>query len=203
MLHDVSDEVTPIRSPMFNRRRQNANSSKSDTEHVEAATVADTTVVCPIRPPPRARLSPPEREPETPSPAFRGSPRAATPRRARLVDAPTLSFEPELRQGSPQPTTAKAARTQISRAVAEQLSSVATEYAICPDDPDKLRRMVCDIGDVKTDTIKFGTAKADEWGFKKVMLFCQDMGPTVRWMRPRVNSPLIDEIIILNSLSAL
>ena len=194
VLHDVSDEVTPIRSPMFNRRRQSANSSKSDTEHVEAAAVADTTVVCPIRPPPRTRLSPPEREPETPSPAFRGSPRAATPRRARLVDAPTLSFEPELRQGSPQPTTAKAARTQISRAVAEQLSSVATEYAICPDDPDKLRRMVCDIGDVKTDTIKFGTAKADEWGFKKVMMFCQDMGPTVRWMRPRINSPLIDEV---------
>ena len=99
---------------------------------------------------------------------------------------------PRARAGSPQPTTAAAARRAAVVSVAEELVAIDTEYAICPDNPSRLRGMIGQVGHARHDSIPRGTKKSDEWGFRKVMLFCRDMGPTVRWMRPKVCSPHIN-----------
>ena len=86
---------------------------------------------------------------------------------------------PRARAGSPQPTTAAAARRAAVVSVAEELVAIDTEYAICPDNPSRLRGMIGQVGHARHDSIPRGTKKSDEWGFRKVMLFCRDMGPTV------------------------
>ena len=119
---------------------------------------------------------------------------AAKAKARALRDVPSAA-EPTLgRHGSPQPTSAMAARERATMQVADVLTSVDSEYAICPSDPDKLRAMVGELGRTLIVGIPKGTKSADEWGWRKITQFCKHMGPTVRWMRPRVDSPLIIEV---------
>ena len=128
-----------------------------------------------------------------PTVPLRESPRHAQRRHQSLKEVPDLAPPRERRAGSPQPITAKAARAAYASSTAERLSSINTEYAICPDDPEKLKHMVAEAHAAGLAGIPKGTNAADEWGFKHMVGFAQDCGPTVRWMRPRVGSADIDE----------
>ena len=118
-------------------------------------------------------------------------------RQEALRAVPSAAEPTPGRHGSPQPTSATAARARATLQVAEVLTSVESEYAICPSDPEKLRAMVGELGQTLVVGIPKGTKSADEWGFGKVKQFSEHMGPTVRWMRPRLDSPLI---IIVNEV---
>ena len=99
-----------------------------------------------------------------------------------LDDAPADKLH--VRPGSPQPKTAALARRASHSQIAERLVSNTTAAAICPDDPERLRALVVQAGSARDGAIARGSLGADENGFKWVMSFARDMGPTVRWMRP-------------------
>lgn len=120
------------------------------------------------------------------------SPSSALP--PSLATVPDETSRHVIRHGSPQPLTAKDARLAANRHVADSLTANTSEFAICPNDPDRLRQLVGNVGLALMDGIPNGTLSADEWGFKKVRLFAMDMGPSVRWMRPRVGSPDVDVV---------
>jgi hypothetical protein len=125
------------------------------------------------------------------SPSF--DPPPSRPREA-MRTVPPVAVPTPGRQGSPQPTSAAAARARSTLDITDVLTSIDTEYAICPSDPEKLKAMVGEMGKALVVGIPKGTKAADEWGFKKVVQFCIHMGPTVRWMRPRLDSPLVVEV---------
>ena len=110
---------------------------------------------------------------------------AVSARTLQLVDSEPTRVAPRVRPGSPQPTTAQAARKASTTSVADILVADTSEYSLCPDDPERLRRMVTDVGDARDEGIPQGSSNADSWGFGKVVDFAKSMGPNVRWMRPR------------------
>ena len=122
--------------------------------------------------------------------------RRASPRLERqalqAADSSVRSLQCEQRAGSPQPTTARDARARASDQVAQRLASSTTEYAICPGDPSKLQSMIRDSATLRQEQIPKGTKAADEHGFKCVMEFAKSMGPSVRWMRPKLSDKDID-----------
>ena len=120
-----------------------------------------------------------------------------SPRIARSALAAIPSVEPigtARSYGPPQPVSATAARSQSTASVADSLAANTSIYAICPDDPGRLRSMVSTIGKLRFVAIPKGTKAADEWGFSWVRRFCIHMGPTVRWMRPFVTDPALDPV---------
>lgn len=121
--------------------------------------------------------------------ASRRSPRIE---RAALQAVPEVTFATQREVGSPQPGTAPLARAQAVSKVAHRLAANTSSFAICPDDPARLHRMVLTAGHVKLEAIPKGSKAADAWGFKWVMAFAKDMGSTVRWMRPRLDDPELD-----------
>ena len=85
---------------------------------------------------------------------------------------------------SPQPTSAKAARSRAAVEVGDRLANDSSKYALCPGEPGRLQSMVSEAARLRDEGIPIGTAKADEVGFKKVMLYCQSINTP--WMRPAV-----------------
>ena len=168
-MRDVSDPP----SPLLSHRAATPPSGSRDFSLSALSNV-------PPAPPPTPKAVPhPQRHQE----ALRAVPSAAEPTPGR--------------HGSPQPRTAAAARARATLQVADVLTSIESEYAICPSDPGKLRAMVGELGHTLVVGIPKGTRSADEWGWRKVIQFSEHMGPTVRWMRPRLDSPLI---IIVNEV---
>lgn len=87
---------------------------------------------------------------------------------------------------SPQPRSARLARRAAVQEQAEQMAADDSQYALCPDNPDQLRRIIIESAEIAADGVPIGTRKADETGFKAVMNFCISIGTPV--MRPRVNA---------------
>ena len=99
-----------------------------------------------------------------------------------------LSPSPQTeRSGSPQPTSAAAARAAAARHLARDLTLDASPDALYATDPIGLAAMCAESARAISDGIPRGTRKADEWGFRWMMRFCQQHG--TRWMRPRVVPP--------------
>jgi len=55
-------------------------------------------------------------------------------------------------------------------------------YALCPDDPDRLRSLIEEMGRAQKEGIPINTLKNDAWGFKWVKRACEDLG--FPWMQP-------------------
>ena len=87
---------------------------------------------------------------------------------------------------SPQPRSARLARRAAVQEQANLMAEDESQYALCPDNPDQLRRIIIESAEVAADGVPIGTRKADETGFKAVMNFCISIGTPV--MRPRVNA---------------
>ena len=91
------------------------------------------------------------------------------------------------RDRSPQPATATAARRAAALTAADHMADDDTKYAICPDDPDRLRSMCIDASAARSNAIPKGTRNADEWGFGWAVKFGSEHDTP--WMRPRVVEP--------------
>ena len=91
------------------------------------------------------------------------------------------------RDRSPQPISALAARRAAALTAADRMAGDDTKYAICPDDPDRLRSMCIDASVARSNAIPKGTRNADEWGFGWAVRFGKEHDTP--WMRPRVVEP--------------
>ena len=88
------------------------------------------------------------------------------------------------RCGSPQPVTAASARRAAALSAADSMVEDDTPYALCPNDPDRLRSLCVNAAAARQDAIPTGTKKADEWGFAWAMRFGK--AHNTPWLRPRV-----------------
>jgi hypothetical protein len=124
---------------------------------------------------------------------------ASPPRRARTghgarLDATwraerrdTSRDAPTMRCTSPQPRTAHDARRAAALSTANTLANDNTAYAICPDDPSRIKRLCVDAAAARHAAIPKGTRGSDAWGFAWVMRFCEEHNTP--WMRPRQVEP--------------
>ena len=94
------------------------------------------------------------------------------------------SGPPPLRARSPQPRTAQEARRAAALTTANALANDDTEYAICPDDPGRIKTLCVDAAAARNAAIPAGTRGSDAWGFNWVVRFCLEHNTP--WMRPRV-----------------
>ena len=95
--------------------------------------------------------------------------------------------------GSPQPSTAAKARAASTASISDALIADKSPYALCPDDPDRLRGMVGQVRQAKDAGIPKGTRGADDNGFKWAKAFGE--ATNTRWMRPRKGDPAVCEIV--------
>ena len=98
----------------------------------------------------------------------------------------------ERRAGSPQPTTARAARAAAATDVASQLVKDDSAYALHQGHESELRNMVVDAAAARDAGIPNGTASADEWGFAWCRRFAT--ATSNRWMRPREAASALDQL---------
>ena len=84
---------------------------------------------------------------------------------------------------SPQPTSVTVARKRAALELAEKLANDVSPYAICPSNPDKIKKMTVAAADARMAAIPSGTASSDAWGFGWAMKF--GLAHDTPWMRPR------------------
>ena len=89
--------------------------------------------------------------------------------------------------GSPQPWTARAARTASTASIKHTLMADQSPYAISPGNPSRLGSLLHGVRAAKDSGIPDGTKSADENGFKWFREFGTDND--TRWMRPRIGDP--------------
>ena len=105
--------------------------------------------------------------------------------RATQRDAPRGT--PKARCHSPQPTTAHDARRAAALTTANTLANDDTAYAICPNDPSRIKKLCVEAAAARHAAIPKGTSGSDSWGFTWVMRFCTEHDTP--WMRPRHVEP--------------
>ena len=93
-------------------------------------------------------------------------------------------------RGAAQPKTARAARAEAAREIADLLADDESEFKLYASNPDGLREMVISAAEARDAGIPHGTANADEWGFGWARKFGEATG--TRWMRPRAASSAFD-----------